>query len=92
MFFESLSKTPLVTDKPWQMPVSWSKGQFNHLHRAVVVNLSSGVAVQGEYSHAEAARAAQVLSEHNQSVGIPDKYGVFAIPVALHNQPPILWG
>lgn len=46
----------------------------------MVVNKTTGIAVQGENCPGRAAAAADVMSSHNEHNGHADRYGVVRIP------------
>lgn len=83
--------TPPKCNLPWTLPATYVAGQFHHLHRFIVVNARTMVAVEGHYSQTAASRACSVLAAHNQRSGNPDTYEIHPLPQPLHNWGPSHW-
>lgn len=78
-------------DVPWTLPAKYQIGQFHHLHRFIVVNQQTMVAVEGHYSEDGAKRAVNTLNAHNERNGNTEKYEIYPLPEPLHNWAPDNW-
>ena len=72
------------------MPSRWASRQFESFHEFVIVNRTTGVAVES-CQRLRQLSTARILNEHEQMFGREAVYEARALPFALRHAPPEMW-
>lgn len=77
----------------WRMPESalLQNGSFSSMDRFVIINVQTGIAVEGAYNRNRALASTKTLNEHETVNGREILYDIRPIPLKIQDTHPLTW-